>query len=378
MFRRLFPQAPPAIEIELTEKLLSSGAGIRLVGIIAGATGAQAALNGDPVPAALLLMISLVALIRFVGLRSMRQMQAKRSPNLATARRWHLRYGLGSCLTSLLLGATNVVVLSYQDPTLTLLVVCGLCCYVFSLILRTAVRPLVCLSSIAIALIPTSVGLLVFLNYGTRLSTGYALMAVATIAVVIGMASVQLTAHLYATTLGQLTAQHDLILFARRDPLTGLSNRLALREQFEAPFVDPSFSIALFYVDLDDFKLVNDLHGHQVGDALLVQAAIRLDSCVGSGGNAFRIGGDEFVVLLSKVRHRDDATEMARCLIASLSKTYELGSATVQVGASIGVALVDSENIDLDDLMASADAALYDAKQFGQSTYRFAESGNST
>ncbi|WBH15005.1 hypothetical protein [Sphingomonas radiodurans] len=222
------------------------------MGAIACGTGAQAALNRDLVPAVLLLMTALVSAARLIAMQRMRQTGGPHPRDLLSARRRELGYGLGSCITSLLLGITNLHVLSYRDPALTLLVVCGLCCYVFSLILRTAIRPIVCLPSIMLALVPTIIGLMSFLDHGTRLDPTFTLLALATIAIVLFMASVQLTRHLYQTTLDQLVSQRDLMQFARRDPLTGLNNRLALREHFDTLFRGPVRPMALSISILTD------------------------------------------------------------------------------------------------------------------------------
>jgi diguanylate cyclase (GGDEF)-like protein len=122
---------------------------------------------------------------------------------------------------------------------------------------------------------------------------------------------VQLSSHLYRTTLNQLVAQRDLIRFARQDPLTGLDNRWALRERFEALAPGPARPAALIYLDLDGFKPINDIHGHQVGDALLRAVAARLTASLRPGDSVYRIGGDEFVMLLPRVRQRSDTTEIA-------------------------------------------------------------------
>jgi diguanylate cyclase (GGDEF)-like protein len=233
-------------------------------------------------------------------------------------------------------------------------------------------RPLVSLSSVAIALILTLAGLPQFLNEGTRLDPTFASAALATVAAVLILTYVQLTGLLYRTTLHQLIAQRDLIRFARRDPLTGIDNRLALRERFEALAPGSGRLIALLLIDLDGFKPINDEHGHQAGDAILRQVATRLTACLRPGDGAFRIGGDEFAVLLSPVRQRSEATAMARRLVGSLSEPYAVEGEAVRVSASIGVAFGDEGDADLDVLAAAADAALYDAKRSGCCTFRFA------
>lgn len=266
-----------------------------------------------------------------------------------------------------------MLALSNRDPTLNMLVICGLCCYVFSVILRTAVRPMVCLSSVAITLVISLAGLPLFLNESTRLNAAFASAALASVPLVMVAACIQLSAHLYGTTLRQLMAQRDLMQFARQDPLTGLENRLGLRERFEILAPGPTRPAALLYLDLDQFKPVNDLHGHQAGDALLRAVAMRLKACLRPGDTAFRIGGDEFVVLQTRVRRQSDVATMAQRLLASLSEPYDLDGSILHVGASIGIALANMGDAELDALAAAADAALYDAKRAGRRTFRFAK-----
>ena len=376
LHRRLFPHAAPLFEIELTARLVSGSGSIAIVGLVAGAMSIQAILNHDLVPAGLLFSLALVAIARVTILRRLRCRHGSSPPDLSIARRWERQFAFGSFASSLLVGVANVYVLSYRDPPLALLAVCALCCYVFSLILRTAVRPRVCLPSVAVSVGLTAVGLPPFMNDGSRLNPTFALAALATTSLVLALSSIQLAGHLYRTTLDQLVAQRDLLRFARQDPLTGLNNRLALRERFEAMTSQSTPPAALFYIDLDEFKPVNDAHGHQVGDALLCQAATRIGYCIQPDDGAFRIGGDEFAVLVSRLRHPNDTTSsvllLARHLLSSLSESYQLNGTVVRISASIGIALSTVE-LDLDDMTAIADAALYEAKRSGRGTFRLEE-----
>lgn len=377
LFRLVFPLAPPAIQIELTAQLISNSRSIGIFGVAAAAVGIQATLNQDVLHASLLLSIAMVSATRVIWLRWLRRRHGTRPAESSMARRWEHRYAAGSFATSLLLGANNFFALSYRDPTLTILVICGLCCYVFSLILCTAVRPLVCLPSVAITLALSLAGLPLFVNEGTRLDTTFASAALATVAILMAATCLQLSAHIYRTMLRQLMAQRDLMRFARQDPLTGLENRLALRERFEMLAPGPTRPAALLYLDLDGFKPVNDLHGHQVGDALLRAVAKRLTVCLPPSDTVFRIGGDEFAVLQTHVRQRSDTMVLARRLLESLSEPFELNDSTVHIGASIGIALADTANAELDCLAAAADAALYNAKRSGRGTFRFTKDSSS-
>lgn len=374
VFRRLFPHAPPAIEIELTAQLLGGREAIGFAGIVAGAIAIQAALHHDIFSASLLILIALVALARVIWLRRLHRRYAPHPRDLVIARRSERSFALGSFATSLLLGINNLVALSYREPRLALLVVSILGCYVFSLILRTSVRPLVCLPSVGITVILTLAGVPLYVAGQSDVTIDF--VELATVGVVLLLSCLQMTGHIYRTTVSQLVAQRDLMRFARRDPLTGLENRLALRERFEALSPKPARPAVLLYLDLDGFKPVNDVHGHQIGDALLCETASRLIACLRPGDDAFRIGGDEFVVLMPRVRQRNEATEMARRLLASLSEPFTQDGTTVRIGASIGIALVDTGDADLDGVVATADSALYDAKRSGRGTFRFAKNGS--
>ncbi|MGV3757974.1 MAG: diguanylate cyclase domain-containing protein [Actinomycetota bacterium] len=158
---------------------------------------------------------------------------------------------------------------------------------------------------------------------------------------------------------------------AYHDPLTELPNRAFLLEQLEARLVKaPGVPVALLYLDLDGFKLVNDTMGHTVGDELLAAVGDRLRSAVREGDVVARFGGDEFVVLAPGVRTRDGATQLAQRLAAALAPPVVLGGGTVETSASIGV--VFERGRSADELLRDADTALYRAKQEGRGRYEVA------
>jgi diguanylate cyclase (GGDEF)-like protein len=150
---------------------------------------------------------------------------------------------------------------------------------------------------------------------------------------------------------------------ARHDALTGLSNRTGLDDVIARS----SKPLALFFIDLDDFKTVNDTYGHAAGDDLLCMMAERLKRALRPGDMAARFGGDEFVAVAESLTHAG-AMEMAERLIAAASSRYELGHGIfVTVGVSVGIAMKPEHGSDLADLLAVADAALYEAKSSGKS-----------
>ncbi|MET7245928.1 GGDEF domain-containing protein [Methylobacterium sp. EM32] len=163
----------------------------------------------------------------------------------------------------------------------------------------------------------------------------------------------------------QIGLRLDMAALARSDTLTGLANRLGLREAFRTLSGTGDDSVAIHCFDLDRFKPVNDRYGHAAGDALLQEIGARLRLLVGHPALAARTGGDEFVVLQPGVRHPEEAEILARRIVHALSAPYHLGPETVSVGLSLGFACAPSRTADLEDLVRRADAASYAVKRQG-------------
>ena len=166
---------------------------------------------------------------------------------------------------------------------------------------------------------------------------------------------------------------------AHHDQLTGLPNRTLFFQQLAAAFDaadGAEDTIALLIVDLDDFKQVNDVHGHATGDELLVEVAARLTAASDGRGLPARFGGDEFALLLTGLDRPDHADEVADRLRRSLLEPFRLRRVTVTVGASIGLAGA-TPTLTAGDLMRCADIAMYSAKARGKNRVeRFTESGH--
>ncbi len=163
---------------------------------------------------------------------------------------------------------------------------------------------------------------------------------------------------------------------ARIDPLTGLANRLMLRERLSASldrlnrYGEPC---AVLLLDLDRFKPINDTLGHAVGDALLEKVADRLRSAVRSADTVARIGGDEFVVIQAGAARQEDVTILARRLVDLIGRTYIIDGQLLTIGVSVGAALAPKDGTDAERLLKHADLALYRAKLDGRATFRFFE-----
>ena len=163
---------------------------------------------------------------------------------------------------------------------------------------------------------------------------------------------------------GQLIGQlrHD----AHHDNLTGLPNRVLMQQQVERALAilasDPAHGFAVLLMDLDGFKDVNDSLGHQQGDLLLKEVAIRLQTTVGNRGLVARLGGDEFAVLLNDCQHLEAAMQLGRDLLAALEQPVPLQEIEVDIAASIGVALAPMHAQDASSVLKRADMAMYAAK----------------
>ena len=169
---------------------------------------------------------------------------------------------------------------------------------------------------------------------------------------------------------------NDAVRAARTDPLTGLANRLLVREVLEDAVMrqwEGRGECALLLVDLDRFKLVNDTLGHAIGDQLLAEVATRLETTVGEGGRVGRIGGDEFAIVWNAQCDRRALAELAERIVVDLSKSVQIGAATLRVGATIGIAIGPADGQREEQLMRSADLALYRAKEAGRGGHAFFE-----
>jgi diguanylate cyclase (GGDEF)-like protein len=159
---------------------------------------------------------------------------------------------------------------------------------------------------------------------------------------------------------------------ALHDPLTGLPNRRLLEDRIATVLQHAARQqnkAAVMYLDLDGFKPVNDTYGHAYGDEILKQVAQRLVGCSRKEDTVARVGGDEFVIVMGDINAMGDAQEPANKLIEAVSEPYLVNGVTLKLSTSIGIAIFPDHADRVDALIASADAALYDAKRAGKNRY---------
>ncbi|HTM60047.1 MAG TPA: diguanylate cyclase [Burkholderiales bacterium] len=169
-------------------------------------------------------------------------------------------------------------------------------------------------------------------------------------------------------------ARERISSLAYSDPLTGLANRTSLGPSLEQAVQRArrrNAKLAVVFIDLDGFKQVNDVHGHDAGDALLIEVAARLRKHLRSSDLIARLGGDEFLVVLEDIQDLVPVEAVSRKLLGELARPFALASGEVQVTASIGVSTLPDDAMDATALMKHADTAMYTAKQAGKNTLKF-------
>ena len=167
--------------------------------------------------------------------------------------------------------------------------------------------------------------------------------------------------------------EEQLAHTALHDPLTNLPNRILLidriRHGMERARRNKNFLFAVFFLDLDRFKVVNDSMGHNIGDLLLVESAQRLKSCLRAQDTVARLGGDEFVILLEDIRNPADYEIVANRILQSMRLPAELGGYKVFISISMGIVLNDARYERGEDILRDADIAMYRAKKQGRNCY---------
>ena len=170
----------------------------------------------------------------------------------------------------------------------------------------------------------------------------------------------------------------ELITYqAYHDILTDLPNRVLFKDRLGLAVLQAKRNdthLALMFIDLDRFKLVNDTLGHAVGDKLLQQAAVRLKACLRRGDTLARLGGDEFTAVLTELNDRQDAVLIAEKFLACLRLPFQLAGQSVHISASIGIAIYPADGQSLDELIRNSDIAMYHMKAEGKNGYSFFDS----
>lgn len=173
---------------------------------------------------------------------------------------------------------------------------------------------------------------------------------------------------------GRKQAEDRLQFLASHDPLTRLPNRSALIEEIDTAILTADEAVpklALMFIDLDRFKLINDSFGHQAGDEVLHEIAARLLQSADRYGLVARLGGDEFTLIVHDFDGHEDLGRMAEEVLAALARPMRVADHEVFVSGSIGISVYPNDGVDAATLLKNADAAMYRAKEAGKNTYQF-------
>jgi len=251
-----------------------------------------------------------------------------------------------------------------DSPTVQVLMVCLLMGYAAGVAATVALRPSIAIPSMLAALTPMIAASLLSLN------PIYMAVGLMTAAFFVG--GVQNLRARHSHVVEQIELKITFANIARKDSLTALPNRVALREWFQdRRRSSASGKVAVLYLDLDGFKPINDRHGHIVGDAVLSAVGKRIAGTIRDSDIAARLGGDEFAVVQFGVEDEDAAGHLAQRLSEAIGRPYQIENRTVRVAASIGYVVMEPAGRDLEHLLNLADQALYGSKRQGGGVTRY-------
>lgn len=371
-FRQLLASSnrlPDAVLVELVGIVYSGLPPIVVMGVATACMGTLVAVKtGDALVIALVIVGLLIMFVRAMMFIAYDRARPA-AHDAAAAKIWERRYAIGSYSFSILLGLLNIRAMMFGDPLIAMLLTGLIFGYGAGLVTRLAARPVLCVTSLALSVTPTVLGLGFYIASAQDSYSMLAYFAQATLIAGFAVTSLETVAHFYKTTLQQLLTKQDLVIMAGQDALTGLPNRALLQARLHEGITqlrEKDDLLACHYLDLDLFKEVNDKLGHAAGDVVLQSVAERLRSMLRVGDTAARIGGDEFVILQVGIRSPDEARLLAHRLIRAVSAPYPHAGGEIRIGVSVGIALAPRDGTDLQRLTSCADAALYQAKRRGR------------
>ena len=170
--------------------------------------------------------------------------------------------------------------------------------------------------------------------------------------------------------------EQQLLHRALHDPLTNLPNRTLFENRFQlvqSRTSEEHSMVAVLFIDIDEFKLVNDTYGHTTGDQVLVELGARLQESVRESDTIARTGGDEFLIILDNISNKSNVSRIAEKLVESITHPFQVGEHLIQITASIGINIAENGNISDVDLIKTSDTAMYQIKEDGKKDFRFYE-----
>lgn len=363
-FARLlrFDRPSDAIYVELVDALFSLVPPMVFLAISVGVIGATVfARTGDWLVIGLTVAILIVSIERILMALRYRRARAAGPLSFVDAQGWEMQFAARSFITTSTLGIMGAWCFMQPYPKIHMLMVGLLFAYAAGTVTRVAYRPRLAILNLLILSTPSLVACLYI--------GGTIYWCLAFLIVIFLLGGFEAVQHLYATIVSQLTLKLRFAGLARRDALTGLSNRLALNESLEtivAAAAHDGRPLAIHSLDLDNFKQANDRFGHPVGDAVLREVAKRLSWLTRESDLLVRLGGDEFVLVQTDVTSREQALALATRIIREIATTYQINGNAIQLGTSVGIAMMmPDQPLTSEELLDRADQALYQAKRTG-------------
>ena len=339
------------------------------IGALCGvaATGVVAFVSGNEFIIAATILLTLIAILRIATATRLGPESEHRD-----TRRLELLYEAGAFSYSFLVGIIAASTVGFGlDPEIQLLMVSYAIAYGTAISARNAGHPLIAIGQLFLALLPVIiVCALVGDAIQITVAVTMALLLPAMVSITFNVFDVLRESISSAETSQKMADKmRDL---ARTDVVTGLSNRAGLNHELVEKLMSmrDHSKLALFWLDLDKFKEVNDTLGHPVGDRVLCEVGRRLREIAPDSATVARFGGDEFIVVC-EVDSRDESERLAMHLLDEITRPIRIDSDRLEIASSMGIALMPDDGVDLDTVMQSADLALYHAKINGRNQTSF-------
>lgn len=280
------------------------------------------------------------------------------SLSITSIRRFEVGHAVATWCMAAPIGALSALLFSLPALHLHAVGTALLFGYCAGVATRISVRPLIAMGAVTVAALPAIASALMFIEDARPF--------IGAVFALFFLSAVETIWHIHGNASGLITMRLQMANLARLDPLTSLRNRLGLREAFDALPRHGEDLVAVHAFDLDGFKAVNDQFGHATGDRLLKALSERLYRLADQNDAVARIGGDEFVVLQSRLDSRSDPAVLARNIHHQLTKPYDVGTGQpIKVGLSLGFSIAPASTASLDALLYQADATSYEVKRNG-------------
>ncbi len=287
-----------------------------------------------------------------------------------STQKWVLAYGGGSVLFGITAGLSGYWALSHAHEDVQLLALGTVIAYTTAMAVRTAAFAWIAYVTAAEALAGLAVGSIVA-------DASYSLWCLFLLALYF-LNMVVTIRQANQTFIRQVQDNHDRMRAARFDELTGVPNRSSLKIKLDDALTrarTEGEQVCVAFIDLDRFKAVNDVFGHETGDKLLVEVAERILGCISPRDVVARLGGDEFALVLPSVEHPQGALALAQLVVQRMAQPFDIEGRFIEIGASVGLTMFPVDGVDGPTLLKNADIALYRAKESGRSRVTVFERG---